>query len=743
MFRITRKPLSRGLEFSAIFLSLALLGPPPARAAAASDSACLAELDRVQAGLAEFNRLYEQCRAAGIPLDYPAVAKTTLEQFIPLARADAEGADVQRAGYEVKDLQHTLVASIAEMKALLQAPSLAPNAWRFETGKMQVRGLSFVANRVDTRGRRERGPVFFCGYGHFNQVRQDMARWPGYGVNLIQIELGPAGTLVGENEVSLKEAEAVVQVLDEAANHNVMVNVLLSPHYFPGWAYAKWPEQSRGCGSFGYCVDAPGPKQVIEKFLRMVVPMFKDKPALHSFCLSNEPNFSGSQNCASTRALWTQYLARTHRTVAALNACYGSHYATFDEVPIPGLAQPEFYDYSRFNEERFAAWHQWMGQVIHSMAPQALVHAKIQLEGAVLSRWYHQSSWGVDPELFGQYLDLNGNDDIILEPEAGTDWALAWQLQNLGYDIQRSLAAKPIFNSENHPTLDGYTGYVQPEHFRTALWQGAVHGQGATTIWVWERTTDHANCLYGNVMDRPGCAQTVGVTCLDLNRFADEVSALQTVRAPVAIVYSGTSIKPDRRYIRSVEATYTALNFSGLKLDFISEKQLLAGQGRGYKLLVIPDATQLQPQAVEVLSRLRGVRLALAGDGLAKDCYAKDTPAGTLAAFRAKALRLDAKLSAQELQPLLGRELAALRALPEWRLVDAATGGPVWGVEWLPAKVKGRTVINAVNLLRHPVQVSILKGNRPVTATDLLSLGGREPVESLQPMVPVLCVPAK
>jgi hypothetical protein len=249
--------------------------------------------------------------------------------------------------------------------------------------------------------------------------------------------------------------------------------------------------------------------------------------------------------------------------------------------------------------------------------------------------------------------------------------------------------------------------------------------------------------LYGNVMDRPGCAQAVGVTCLDLNRFADEVSALQTLRAPVAILYSGTSIKRDRRYINSVETTYTALNFSGLKLDFISEKQLLAGKGRGYTLLVIPDATQLQPQAVEVLSRLRGVRLAVSGDGLAKDCYGKDTPADQLAALRAKALLLDAKLSAKQLQPSLCRELAGLRALPEWRLVDAATGEPVWGVEWLPAKIKGRTVINAVNLLRHPVQVSILKGNRPVTAIDLLSLGGREPVETLQPMVPVLCVPAK
>src|ERR1039458_6283273 len=140
---IIRKSLSRALEVSAIFLSLTLLSPPPAGAGAASDSACLAELDRVQAGMSEFNRLYEQCRAAGIPLDYPAVAKTTLEQFIPLARADVEGADPKRAGYEVKDLQHTLAASLAEMKAFLQTPSLAPNARRFETSKeVQVRGLS-------------------------------------------------------------------------------------------------------------------------------------------------------------------------------------------------------------------------------------------------------------------------------------------------------------------------------------------------------------------------------------------------------------------------------------------------------------------------------------------------------------------------------------------------------------------------------------------------------------------------
>jgi hypothetical protein len=732
----------RGAAAGLLFFALVIA--TPARAAStAPDSACLAQIGLAQARMTEFNQLYEQCRRAGIPLDYPAVAKTMLEQFLPLARQDAEGADVKRAGFEVKDFQRTLEASIAQMKACLQDPGLAPNPRRFETGQVEVRGLSFIAHRTDAHGHRDRGPVFFCGYGHFDQVRKDLPRWPGYGVNIIQIELGPAGTLVGENEVSLQEAEAIVKVLDEAAAHNVMVNILLSPHYFPGWAYAKWPGLAQGSGSFGYCVDAPGAKQVIEKFLRVVIPMFKNKPALHSFCLSNEPNFSRSQDCANTRALWARYLAKTHQTVAALNARYGSHYASFAEVPIPGLDQPEFYDYSIFNEQRFAAWHKWMGDVIHSMAPKALVHAKIQMEGAVLSRWYHKSSWGVDPELFGQWMDLNGDDCIILEPEARTEWALGWQLQNMAYDLQRSLAAKPIFNSENHPTLDGYREYVAPEHFRTALWQGAIHGQGATTIWVWERTSDPANCLYGNVMDRPGCAQAVGVTCLDLNRFAGEVTALQKVKAPVAIVYSGTSIKPDRRYIRSVETIYTALNFSGIKLDFISERQLIAGRGRDYKLVVVPDATQLLPQAVDALTRLRRVRLALAGDSLAKDCYGQATPAGQLGGLRARALLLDAKLPARQIRPALCRELGQLGALPELRVVDAATGEAAWGVEWLPARVNGRTVINAVNLLREPVQVRILRGNRTLAATDLLSLGGREQVETLKPMTPVLASPRR
>lgn len=728
-------------KFDRVALGVLLTTLMAVAAPAEKDTASLDALDRIQAGMTEFNDLHARMRAAGIPSDYADAAKMTLDQFLPLAHADAEGAEVQRARYEVKDLQRTLDEGILQMKEFLQDPSLAPLVPRYQTGSIRVQGLSFIANRRDASGKESRGPVFFCGYGHFDQVRKDMPRWFPYGVNIIQIELGPANTLVGENAVSLKEAQAIVKVLDDAAAHNVAVNILLSPHYFPGWALAKWPEIAVGGGNPGYCVDAPRAKQVEEKFLRTVIPLFKDKPALHSFCLANEPNFSRSQECVNTKELWAQYLAKTHGTIAALNKCYASHYASFADVPVPGMDQPEFYDYSIFNEERFAAWHKWMADVIHSMAPRVPVHSKIQLEMAVLSRWYHKSSWGVDPELFAQDMDLNGNDDIILEPDGGSEWALHWQLQNMGYDIQRSMAAKPIFNSENHPTLDGYQGYVQPEHFRAALWQGAIHGQGATTIWVWERGVNPSDGIYGNVMDRPGCAQAVGGTCLDLNRFAGEVTALENVKAPAAIVYSGTSMKPDRHYSQSMETIYTALNFSGIKIDFITQRQLLAGKGRQYKLIAVPAGTQLLPGAARALNQLRHTRIVLAGNALVRDCYGNPASAVELRDLHVKSLLLDSKSSARQLQPVLAGELDRLKALPEWRLVNAGTGEPVWGVEWLPAKVRGKTVINAVNLLREPVRVKILRGQREIAAKDLLSLGGREEVGTLKPMVPALCQP--
>jgi len=125
-------------------------------------------------------------------------------------------------------------------------------------------------------------------------------------------------------------------------------------------------------------------------------------------------------------------------------------------------------------------------------------------------------------------------------------------------------------------------------------------------------------------------------------------------------------------------------------------------------------------------------------NGPEKDEYDKQQPQEDLKRIRARAWVIPGGRGSEELWPQFRAELTRLDALPDVSVVDADSGEPVWGVEWLPVDFEGRTVINMVNLLNKPVAVKILRNGRKVTARDLLSLGGRRKVRTLEPITPVL-----
>ena len=700
-----------------------------------ADSPLFAELDKVAARRAEFDALYKQCAAKKIDLSYPTAAKTMLDQFMPLAREDARMGFEYRTKWAVDDFNRSLDDAIAEMKAYLADPSLAPTTKRYKTGKVTIDGLDFVGSRVDSTGKMDQGPLFFCGYGHFSQARTDMPRWPGYGVNIIQAaEFGPAMVFPKEDVVDLTLVKTLIKTLDAAAKNNVRVDWLLSPHFFPAWALQKYPQLGKGSGGFfSFCVDDPAAKAIVEKFIRIVIPMIKDKPALHSICLTNEPVFNNIANCDNTRQIWLDYLARTHGDIATLNERYGTRYASFADVPYTG--DPQTYDWIVCDQQRFAAWHKWMADIIHEMAPNIPTHAKVMSTQLSTGGVF----FAADQELLGNYLEINGNDCYEF-PTGNKDWPLDnWPL-SLSYDMQRSLAHKPVFNSENHIAPDGSTYYIAPSHFRMALWQGAIHGEGSTTIWVWERTFDPGYCFIGSVMERPGCAQAVGTTCLDLNRFADEVSALKNVKAPVAVVYSNSAmIRYGDKHGAAVMRAYQSLGFCGIKIDFISEKQLAAGKGADYKIIVVPEAETITDSAFEGIGKLpASTRVVLLSECFTRNEYGEKRSPEAIKAVQDKAFIPKDGDPGNVLWPMMRKELDAVGASPEFSVVDAKTGEPIWGVEWLPAKVNGRTVINMINFQGKPVEVKILRDGKEVEAKDLLSLGGRERVATLKSLTPVL-----
>jgi hypothetical protein len=82
-------------------------------------------------------------------------------------------------------------------------------------------------------------------------------------------------------------------------------------------------------------------------------------------------------------------------------------------------------------------------------------------------------------------------------------------------------------------------------------------------------------------MHRPDCAAAVGTTCHDLNRLAWEVTALQRLEPQVVLLWSLASTVYGGPHEETLRRAYAALNFTGVPLGFVTERQL--GEGRGRK----------------------------------------------------------------------------------------------------------------------------------------------------------------
>ncbi|OUS67936.1 hypothetical protein B1748_35205 [Paenibacillus sp. MY03] len=398
----------------------------------------------------------------------------------------------------------------------------------------------------------------------------------------------------------------ILPTLQRAAENNVAVNLLLSPHYFPDFLFKLWPDiaSSNDNPFLRYTIYDDRAKQFIKDYLRLVVPLLKDSPALHSITLSNEGVYQSYRDEAN-KPLWQNYLQKQYDVIADLNAVHGTNYTDFGQIPLPtGVSRtPAFYDWVQFNNDQFSGWHQWMADIIHEIMPDIPVNAKI-MNGTLnhINNW----TWGVDAEQFSEFTQINGNDNanVYLNPENGFTYELKF------YDLQTSLKEAPVFNSENHLIKDGEDRYIPQlaKHVRTSLWQGAIHGMSATTMWVWERTYEQNSDFKGSVMHRPDAAAIVGQTGLDLNRLSGEVTAFQQEKPDAAILYSVPSLIYSASYPNSLESAYEAISYNGLRVGFASENQIKNNGLDDLKVLFVPEATHIgssSPPFANVGARIR------------------------------------------------------------------------------------------------------------------------------------------
>ncbi len=580
-------------------------------------------------------------------------------------------------------------------------------------------------------------PFYFGGYGHFQQIVNDLPNFPALGVTLVQDGRNGPDQGLGKDRKLAAAGLDIKTTLDKAAVANIKMDILTSPHYFPGWAVAEAPDMANGTAFNN--IDHPKQREVIETYLKLIGQQNKNESSLFSYCLSNEPVYSASGRDKYSTPVWHAFLKDRHKTIDALNALYETKYKSFDEVPADGwpandVGQRHAFDWVCFNDQHFAAWHKWMGDVLRQQDPRVLTSAKIMV---FFSLDADKLGWGIDPEQFAAATDIAGCDAYSqmlsgtgpLDESAPDDYAYHWQVEEMCYDLLHSFRNQPVFNSENHPIANATGAYRFPSRqSRAAIWQGGLHHQGATTTWVWEEA--HEPSLLHSIYYRPAYCWGQQRALLDLNRLGDEVTAINRAKPTVAIVYSPASRFWEKDYAPSMRTIYTALDFLGQTITFVSEKQLAEGKIPDVAAIVLPHATHVTNGARVALTNFqsKGGTLVAAGDHcLAFDEYNRPREGGLTSAVSLKTERG----AASDLRK-------AFKSPASVAVVDAKTIEPAWGVEYKVVESDGATLVPLINLLKQPQTVNVTT-EQADSAIDLLT---GQPISlkkiTLEPMTPLL-----
>ncbi|MEI2394135.1 sugar-binding protein [Paenibacillus phytohabitans] len=856
-----------------------------------------AMLDSVNAQLPGLEQLLLQCEAQGLSTDYERIDYTVIKDFIGYGKEDIVQGRLGRAQYVAAELETMLAGSKQQLEGYLDGSLTPQSAPRYVSGRPEISGYSFVGDTiVRSTGVTEERPIFFTGYGHFNQVKRDIPKLQDLGANVIQIELGPRDVILDKQDFvnrytvnrsgavsataaitegishsgnhSLKIANAsprqpnvfinvaqtlavepettyefkvwvkgdnarnvwfpggtgwkqrqplpggtydwtevtfeyttakgevsyplvilsentgtvwvddlsvvkagstvnliqnpgfeelggyspdkeyvvstrkiqsdLLPALQRAEDYDVAVNLLISPHYFPDWVLAKWPElKVENNGSIKFSLFQPMAQSIIEDYLRSLIPAIKDYDSLQSLTLTNESVYMANKDAYALPA-WQEYLEGIYDgDIGQLNGVYQTAYSSFSEVPMPEniTASTASYDYVLFNQDYFASWHEWMAGIIHELAPELPVQAKIMGDprGSL--------SWGVDIERFSEFSQINGNDNwnYINEGPKGFMEELSF------YDLQASFKEAPVFNSEHHLIADGDKMYTpeQAKHVRSVLWQSAIHGRGGSAIWVWERTYNETASTEGSILHRPDVVAQAGRTNLDLNRLAGQVTAFQNEQPQVAILYSTASGVFSGDYSAVSLRSYEALSYSGYKAGYVSEGQVDNGGLDDYKLLIVPNASRVNPETLSGIRQFmeQGGRVLLIGS------HALElTPHGAAlsAADRSYVFAHADKISATDWTAGQIRDylLPVLQTVNPGQLLllDPADNAPVYNVEWRTVEYGGHTLMNVVNYGPEPVAVKAVRNG--LTANGFMDLitdqsTAGQTIE-LQPLTPYL-----
>lgn len=572
--------------------------------------------------LKETEALLIECEEKGISTDYERVNYQAAVKIKNMFQTYAKYNETEAYEYNLNEAMVLCDEAKTALQSYIAGMKLPKTVVRTVTGVPDVSGESFIADTVSSDGKSEKRPVFYVGYGHWEN--DDMEDYRAMGVNLIQYEIGPehilkkasdeeiaAGKLFTVDTEKLKE---VREVFERAEDCGVSIVFLTAMHYFPEFLYEYDPTIINGgkVSDFPnftpYNPTHPVVLDTFNQFLDAIIPVIRDYKSLNSICISNEPIFTANKTSDYYIEEYQRQLKEKYVDIKTLNAAHGTNYNDFTEITMPqdtseGSSEREplaaFNDYRLFNESIVTAYQKAISDKIKSIDENIKVHTKgmayIQSKG----RSNNRLELGLNHEEISKFVDINGCDSWAYYGKE-TD---TLQGKTMWYDYMTSVMEAPVSNSEDHILTGSEMSRSDAEldYNMADVWQGAVHGRGSTALWLWDDTkksvlgSDYYN---SNLTRRVDYIAGIGKVALDLNRLAYEVTAIQEADARVGILYSDSSLVLNPYSLQATYKVYEKAMAYGEKVFFVNESNPEALCEQKLEILIVPCCNYIKEETL-------------------------------------------------------------------------------------------------------------------------------------------------
>jgi len=726
------------------------------------------DLSSAKAKLAKLKAETDSAKKEGIDTSYEKITILTadlfLNKFIPWDAANAEtlaqayslwehkedlkgtpqAEAVRTPKWELAQTNEILDSAIAELNRVRRRPES-----RRPIPKINSAHLTVADGFLSSDGQ----PVFSGGF-IWAPMDMDEAfyRVIGGGVWLTLGSLAEDGTVSPQRISDIKNTLDALQAKGQKTTITLGQNV-------PRWAVSKWPDIDDYKGHFfGYDIDHPQVKPMWRKLLGSLGPAVTEHTSTFNYQLAGEPVWptvgTWVVNNASphTYKRYRSRLKKLYGNIGALNKCWGTGYSGFGDIkarPKDDSNRAEWYDWCRFNQWRVNDFFRFLRDEIHKYDPDALCNIKVSVGSVSVgigATWggtnhYTDGHYGIDREALVDMTEINGLDNFLC-PQYGRStcrhhledteaYSTLWPGHSIVLDFIRSLGPdKLIYDSEWHSVSSVY--YIDPEpsagYMRAALWQGTLHGMGATRTWYWSRRSDGSpvpRCLneyYGSLLVQPRTLNEYGRGLAELNAFGPEVVALERQPRQIRLLYSEPSSIQSIDYLDSQLIAYEALYFTGIPIGFVTENDLqTTGLPADCKWLVVADTRYVKKATLDWLNNYvnGGGKLLVIGDNALKFNEYGAPYSSSQRSFIDDADKLDVVAP-----PKLHGQIEALMSKTgvnrPIRCVDSG-GDTAFGVMCRSAEYRGGRLICLINVAAKPMNVSLELAGRIVTkATDLL-----------------------